>query len=176
MSTSEDRKHMHHHKHEMMPHVHTYITEADVADDHQHIIMGVSGPAKETDRSHVHRIHGRTSFISEEDEGGHWHTEDVMTGPAIAMPDGNHVHYFEGMTSEDDCHCHSFNGATGLGPSCMQEVEDECEEEDTCDDTCDDSCDDPCEDECVEECEEECVMPAKKMPKYKYKYGKRLGQ
>lgn len=162
----EDRKphnHHHHHDHEILPHVHTYLTEVDVADDHQHIIMGVSGPAREKGRNHCHRIHGRTSFISEEGEGGHWHTEDVMTGPAIEMPDGNHVHYFDGMTSEDDRHCHSFAGATGLGPSmlCVEEEEEEheCEEEY-----------DECEDECEED--DECEMPIK-MPKYKYKYSKR---
>lgn len=167
--SEEGRKPKHHHHHhdeyETMPHVHTYITEVDVADEHQHIVMGVSGPAKEKGRSHVHRIHGRTSYISEEGEGGHWHSEDVMTGPAIDMPEGNHVHYFEGMTSEDDRHCHSFAGATGLGPCLDMDTEDECEEE---------------EDECVEmfedECEEECDMPVKIMPKYKHKHPKRPGE
>jgi len=169
----EDRKPKHHHHHpdeyEMMPHVHTYITEVDVADEHQHIIMGVSGPAKDKGRCHMHRIHGRTSFICEEGEGGHWHTEDVMTGPEIEMPDGNHVHYFEGMTSEDEGHCHSFSGATGLVPCCDldTEDEDECEEEEY-------------EDECVEDiedqCEDVCEMPVKTLPKYKYKYGKRLDE
>ncbi|WP_371368060.1 hypothetical protein SRRS_17680 [Sporomusa rhizae] len=171
----EDRKphhhHHHHHQpnHETMPHVHTYLTEADVADCHQHIILGVSGPARESGRNHCHRIHGRTSFISEEDEGGHWHTYDVMTGPAIEMPDGNHVHYFAGVTSKDDGHCHSFSGATGLGPSmpCVDEEEDE----DECEEDYEDECEEE-EDVCEEEEEEECEMPVK-MPKYKYKYGKR---
>ena len=46
----EDRKPKHHHHNKPrpnMPHVHTYLTEVDVADDHQHIILGVSGPARE---------------------------------------------------------------------------------------------------------------------------------
>lgn len=166
--TEEDRKpnhhHHHNHHHDSMPHVHTYITEVDVADEHQHVIMGVSGPAKEKGRSHVHRIHGRTSFISEEGEGGHWHTQDVMTGPAIEMPEGTHVHYFEGMTSEDDGHCHSYAGATGLGPCEYPDMEEDCEEDE-------DECDDECE--CEEEEEEECEMPVKAVPKYKYKYSKR---
>ncbi|SMD01171.1 YmaF family protein [Sporomusa malonica] len=155
-------KHQHHPQADML-HVHTYLTEVNVADDHQHVILGVSGPAREKGNTHVHRIHGRTSFISEEGEcGGHWHTQDVMTGPAIEMPDCSHVHYFEGITSKDDDHCHTFAGATGLGPSLfyMEDTVDECEEEDY-----DDCCDE------VEE-EEECEMPVK-MPKYKYKYGKR---
>ncbi|WP_425060374.1 hypothetical protein SCACP_10650 [Sporomusa carbonis] len=156
----EDRKHnYHHHNDQSCIHVHTYLLDVDVADDHQHIVMGVSGPAREKGMSHVHRIHGRTSFISEEGEEGHWHMEDVMTGPAIDMPDGNHVHYFEGVTSKDDGHCHSFSGATGLGPSELLEMEeydeDDCEEEDN------------------DECEGYCEMPPKNAPKYKYKYGKR---
>ncbi|MBP2638081.1 MAG: YmaF family protein [Firmicutes bacterium] len=162
--SEEDRKHKHHHhdEYEIMPHVHTYLTEVDVADEHQHIIMGVSGPAKEKGRSHVHRIHGRTSFISEEDEGGHWHIDDVMTGPAIEMPEGHHVHFFEGMTSEEDGHCHSFSGVTGLGPCLDMDTEDECEDEE-----------DECEEEFEDECEEVCEMPVKMMPKYKHKYVKR---
>lgn len=162
----EERKPKHHHQPQSdMLHVHTYLTEVNVADDHQHIILGVSGPAREKGNSHVHRIHGRTSFISEEGECGHWHTQDVMTGPAIEMPDCNHVHYFEGITSKDDDHCHTFSGATGLGPSllCMEDEEDDCEEED------DDDYDD-CEEEEEDDC---CDMPSKNMPKYKYKYGKR---
>ncbi|WP_371380708.1 YmaF family protein [Sporomusa aerivorans] len=161
----EDRKHKHHpgYNDEMMPHVHTYLTEVDVADDHQHVIMGVSGPAREKGRSHCHRIHGRTTFICEEGELGHWHTQDVMTGPAIEMPEGFHVHFFEGMTSEEDNHCHSFAGATGLGPcACLDsEEEEDCEEESI--------------DECMyeEEEEEDVCDPPMKMPKYKYKFGKR---
>ncbi|HWR43009.1 YmaF family protein [Sporomusa sp.] len=169
----EDRKHKHHHNkpRPSMLHVHTYLTEVDVADDHQHVILGVSGPAQEKGRSHVHRIHGRTSFIVEEGECGHWHTEDVMTGPAIEMPCCNHVHYFQGMTSEDDNHCHSFAGATGLGPSDCPDSE----EEDYCEEEEEDYCE---EEEDMDECEEEedmdeCEMPMKTMPKYKYKYGKR---
>jgi hypothetical protein len=162
----EDRKpHHHHHDDDRMPHVHTYLTEVDVADEHQHILMGVSGPARERGRSHVHRIHGRTSFISEEGdcECGHWHTVDVMTGPAIDMPCGSHVHYFDGTTSENDDHCHSFSGVTGLGPCPAYETDedDDCEE-----DTEEDDC------ECIEEEEDDCDPPVK-MPKYKYKFGKR---
>ncbi len=176
-ANEEDRRPKHHHHmdncEEEMPHVHTYLTEADVADGHQHIIMGVSGPARERGRIHCHRIHGRTSYICEEGEGGHWHTQDVMTGPAIEMPEGNHVHYFAGMTSKDDGHCHSFAGATGLGPSlpCMEE-----DDYDDCDDDFEDECHEEIECE-EEEIEEECEMPMPvKMPKYKHKFGKRLGE
>ncbi|HWR06897.1 YmaF family protein [Sporomusa sp.] len=168
----EDRKPKHHHNKPRpnMLHVHTYLTEVDVADDHQHIILGVSGPARERGRSHVHRIHGRTSFIVEEGECGHWHTEDVMTGPAIEMPDCNHVHYFEGTTSEDDDHCHTFAGATGLGPSDRDSDDDDCCEEEEDDDFCEEDDDDH---NCCEEEDDDCCDMPKAMPKYKYKFGKR---
>lgn len=168
MAVNEDDRKSKHHYHQQncaMPHVHTYLLEADVADDHQHIIVGVSGPARERGRTHIHRIHGRTSFISEENGEGHWHTEDIMTGPAIEMPEGTHVHYFEGVTSKDCGHCHSFSGATGLGPStfCPDDEEDE-----------DDFCDDYHSTDDCEEVEDECDIPIKPMPKYKF--GKRLDE
>lgn len=109
-----------------MIHVHTYLTETDVADGHQHMVMGVSSPARVAGASHVHRLRSRTSFYAE--NTGHWHWVDIMTGPAVALPDGTHVHYFSGNTSTDDGHCHAFNGATGLGPA--DYVEDECDDDD----------------------------------------------
>lgn len=144
-----------------MPHVHTYLLEADVADDHQHIIMGVSGPARERGKTHVHRIHGRASFISEEGGEGHWHTQDTMTGPAIEMPEGTHVHYFDDMTSKDCGHCHSFSGVTGLGPStfCTEDEEDDYCTDDFDNDECE-IVEDPCDN-----------IPIKPIPKYKF--GKR---
>ncbi|BBB90033.1 MAG TPA: YmaF family protein [Methylomusa anaerophila] len=166
--TEEDRKHLHHHHNQddCMIHVHTYLTEADVADDHQHIITGVSGPAKQKNRSHVHCIHGRTSFISEDCEG-HWHAFDIITGPAVELCDDTHVHYFAGDTSICDDHCHTFSGCTGLGPSLAEE---ECDEEDV------EECVEDIE-EAVEECEEKaCHKPYYKHHMPKYKYGKRPGE
>lgn len=110
-----------------MMHVHTFLTETNVADEHQHIMIGVSGPSREYGVSHVHRLRGRTSFLAEEEEG-HWHLYDVMTGPAVEMPDGTHTHYFNGTTSYDDEHCHTFADVTGLAPD--QESDDDCEDDD----------------------------------------------
>ncbi|VBB05259.1 ymaf [Lucifera butyrica] len=107
-------------------HVHTFLTEADVAAEHQHVIVGVTGPARLDMPVHVHRLHVRTSFLAEED-GGHWHWVDVMTCPPIDLPDGNHTHYFQGTTSYDDNHCHTFSGVTGTGPTFI--IIDPCTEE-----------------------------------------------
>lgn len=104
-------------------HVHVYTTEVDVCDCHQHMLLGISGPARIDGRSHVHQICMRTSFAAEE-ECGHWHWVDIMTDRAIAMPDGSHTHYFAGRTSKNDGHCHNFADVTGLGPDMY--VENDC--------------------------------------------------
>lgn len=103
-------------------HVHVYTTQTDIADDHQHMILGISGPAKVEGRSHVHQICTLTSFTAE-DSVGHWHWVDIMTDRAIAMPDGSHTHYFAGRTSMNDCHCHNFSDVTGLGPDICEDEE-----------------------------------------------------
>jgi hypothetical protein len=122
-----------------MIHVHAYCTETDVADGHQHMFMGVSGPARTEGRSHVHHIRIRTSFTAE-DCSGHWHWVDIMSDRAVAMPNGTHTHYYAGRTSMDDGHCHTFLDVTNLGPDmCMDDEE-----------------------------EEECI-PIQKSCKYKYK-------
>ncbi|MBP2627347.1 MAG: YmaF [Firmicutes bacterium] len=101
-------------------HVHIYNTETDIADDHQHAVMGVSGPAETAGRSHVHSIRTRTSFVD-----GHWHWVDIMTDRAVAMPDDTHTHYFAGRTSMDNGHCHNFSDVTNLSPDMLMEEEDE---------------------------------------------------
>jgi len=99
-----------------MIHVHTYYTETDVSDDHQHTMLGVSSPARPSSDGHIHRLRIRTSFLAEDDHG-HWHWVDVLTGPSFTMPDGSHIHYFCGVTSYNDRHEHEFTGATGLAPA-----------------------------------------------------------
>lgn len=107
-------------------HVHVFTTETDVADDHQHLFLGITGPARQERRSHVHQIRMRTSFAAE-DCKGHWHWVDINTDCAIAMPDGSHTHYFAGRTSMNDGHCHNFSDVTGLGPDmCIEEDDEEC--------------------------------------------------
>lgn len=108
------------HKEMAQIHVHVYNTQVDVADDHQHILLGTSGPADETGRSHVHPICTRTSFTD-----GHWHWVDIMTDRAIGMPEGTHTHYFAGRTSMDDGHCHTFSDVSNLSEDMFLEEEQE---------------------------------------------------
>ena len=96
-------------------HVHTFSTQVDVEDAHQHMVLGVSGPPQAEGRSHVHRIWVRTSYTAEENEG-HWHWVDRCTGTAQRMPNGTHIHYVEGETSVDDGHNHYFADVTGVAP------------------------------------------------------------
>lgn len=95
-------------------HVHLYQTIAQVADGHNHQILGISSPARLTNGTHIHRIKGRTSFVD-----GHWHAYDVWSGPAVAMPDGTHIHYYGGVTSEVRNHVHAYNGATNIAPDML---------------------------------------------------------
>lgn len=94
-----------------MVHVHTYETITAVADCHQHIIQGVSAPARAQAGAHVHRLRVRTSF-----DNGHWHWFDVMTDVPTDMPQAMHTHYYAGMTSMADGHCHAVASVTCLGP------------------------------------------------------------
>jgi hypothetical protein len=98
-----------------MVHVHTFSTITFVADGHQHIVMGTSAPARSAGQSHIHRLRVRTSFFSDDDTG-HWHWFDVLSGPAIYTTDGGHVHVYEGVTSVDDRHSHDVANTTAEAP------------------------------------------------------------
>lgn len=101
-------------------HVHTYIRETDIADGHQHIVMSVSGPSRGLGPAHIHRLRVRTTFVDE-----HWHWFDVMSGPALEVPDNNHIHYYAGETTVDDRHRHQVEGVTGVAPVDYDEDEED---------------------------------------------------
>ena len=100
-------------------HVHTYLTETDVEDAHQHVVTGVTAPALMDGKvNHIHRIRIRTSYLTEE-TAGHWHWVDIMTGPPVELSEDSHVHHFTGETSTADGHSHTFSGSTGIGPNLL---------------------------------------------------------
>lgn len=79
---------------------------------HSHRFAGVSGEAIPCGHSHVHRLATRTDFYI-----SHFHTIDVLSGPAIPIYDENnvligHTHGFTGATSVDAAHSHVFKVAT----------------------------------------------------------------
>ena len=51
-------------------HVHGYITEAEVKDEHQHCLMSISAPAIAEGDSHIHRLRVRTSYHCEGTDAG----------------------------------------------------------------------------------------------------------
>lgn len=110
-----------------MEHVHLLQTMADVADEHQHLIVGTSGPPIAKGRSHVHRVCLKTSYDPKEGPS-HWHMVDVMTGPALEVDCcDEHTHSFNGQTSFDVGHCHDFCSVTDASPEemCYEEEEEE---------------------------------------------------
>jgi len=132
MFNDEERKHImdyddkemmgYNGKHKTNVHVHTYNTLTDIADQHQHVLLGVSGPANMVGRSHAHGICTRTSFVE-----GHWHWVEIMTDKALVMPDDAHTHYFAGRTSMDDSHCHNISDIMTLSNDmCVEDEDDEC--------------------------------------------------
>lgn len=108
---------------DVLNHIHTLITMANVAHDHQHMLTGTTGPAMRKRDTHVHRIWIRTSFDPKNGET-HWHEVNVLTGPALETPDGEHTHFYNGETSRDLGHCHTFSSVVDTSP------DNECGEED----------------------------------------------
>ena len=100
---------------ESIEHNHAFITIADVARDHQHGILGTTGPANYSGHSHFHRI---CVLTTSDPKGGpiHWHVVDVVTGPAIEVAGDEHTHQFCGETSCVLGHTHSFNSTTDTAP------------------------------------------------------------
>jgi hypothetical protein len=93
-------------------HVHNFHTHTYAADNHQHVVMGATGPARgQPGPTHIHRLRVRTSFHTE-DTTGHWHWFDVMTGPPVYTAGSEHVHVFKGPTSFDEGHTHDVMSST----------------------------------------------------------------
>lgn len=97
---------------EKQTHVHeflgsTRLAEVDDPEDaHNHRFAGVSGEAIRRGNSHVHTIRTNTDFFD------HFHMIDVVTGPAIPVGEGRHVHFVYGITTLNDGHRHRFIFAT----------------------------------------------------------------
>ena len=80
---------------------------------HNHRFSAVSGPARSRGGSHVHEVALHTDFA------GHFHEVTGVTGPAVSVSAGRHVHYFEAKTALSDGHTHQLVCATLIaGPAC----------------------------------------------------------
>lgn len=92
-------------------HVHEFVGSVRLAeleeDPHNHRFAGVSGQAISSGCGHVHRLCTRTDFFND-----HFHEINVITGPAIPVGAGRHVHFVYACTEESDGHRHAFIVAT----------------------------------------------------------------
>lgn len=93
-------------------HNHEFESSTDYKKDdegviHNHRIAGVTGPAIKYGKSHVHKVREFTDTF-----GDHFHEICVVTGPAIPLPGGKHIHIIMGKTTVVDGHQHDFYFAT----------------------------------------------------------------
>lgn len=113
------------------PRVHNHMlgTTTEISRNHQHAVVTTSGPAILRGNSHVHRIDVLTSYDPKEAEGAHWHNFDIISGPAVELPDDQHTHYYDGKTSVDLGHCHCVSGSMDSAPD-IDDDDDDCEDDD----------------------------------------------
>ncbi|MGG1663540.1 YmaF family protein [Brevibacillus sp. NRS-1366] len=91
-------------------HVHEFLGSTRLAEEgderHNHRFAGVTGQAIPRGNSHVHIIRTNTDFFD------HFHQVRIVTGPAIPVGNGKHVHFVKGSTTFEDGHVHVFRFAT----------------------------------------------------------------
>jgi hypothetical protein len=91
-------------------HVHEFTGSTKLAeqgnDRHNHRFAGVTGQVIPRGRSHIHRLRTHTDFLN------HFHQVIILSGPAIHVGDGKHVHFVKGMTTRVDGHVHRFQFTT----------------------------------------------------------------
>ncbi|GAA0125639.1 YmaF family protein [Clostridium sp. CTA-19] len=87
-------------------HTHEFLGSTKLAEEcderHNHRFAGVTGQAIRRENSHVHEIEVKTDFFD------HFHKICILTGPAIPVGNGKHVHLVTGMTTFVDGHRHDF--------------------------------------------------------------------
>ncbi|WP_291562263.1 MULTISPECIES: YmaF family protein [unclassified Clostridium] len=88
-------------------HVHEFLGSTQLAeqgeDRHNHRFAGVTSQVIPMGNSHVHAILVNTDFFL-----NHHHEIGVITGLAIDVGNGKHVHLVRGVTTVDDGHNHPF--------------------------------------------------------------------
>ncbi len=92
-------------------HVHEFEGSTKLAVEgelrHNHRFAGVTSEVIPQGNSHVHAIFTNTDFFF-----NHLHEVGVLTGPAIPVGNGKHVHFVEGVTTLNFGHVHEFVFAT----------------------------------------------------------------
>lgn len=89
---------------ETQTHVHEFTASTKLAEEdddrHNHRFAGVTSEVIPTRNSHIHAILVNTDFLD------HHHEVGILTGPAINVGQGKHIHLVNGTTTLDDGHVH----------------------------------------------------------------------
>ena len=101
---SERRNCREQHVHEVLG---STIVSGRCGNNHSHRFATVSGEALPCGRSHVHRVTFRTDSIND-----HFHEFSDVTGPAVWVGGGRHVHFASAETTSRDGHTHCFRVAS----------------------------------------------------------------
>ncbi|PWK14850.1 YmaF family protein [Tumebacillus permanentifrigoris] len=100
-----------HRKTKRQRHVHEFLGSTKLAEEgddrHNHRFAGVSGEAIPRGDSHVHVLTTNTDFLDH-----HHRLLRIVTGPAIPVGNGKHIHFVKGVTTFVDGHVHVFNLTT----------------------------------------------------------------
>lgn|GEM_PF-4150397 len=91
-------------------HVHEFTGFTEHAEKgghkHSHRFSGVTSEVLQKGDSHVHVL------FADIDSSNHRHSVAIITGPAIPISDGKHIHVIKGATTQEDGHVHSFEFST----------------------------------------------------------------
>ena len=88
-------------------HVHEFLGSTQIAGPtgrlHNHRFAGVTSEVIPYGDSHIHAYLTNTDF-----DEGHLHETGMVTGPAIPVGNGRHVHFAKGSTTIDVAHFHDY--------------------------------------------------------------------
>ena len=110
--SGEEGRHSHHlfitHWNHQPVHVHEMAGVTSFDAGHNHRYAGQTAPAP-SGVNHAHSYAIETTF-----DDGHTHMIRGITGPAIQLPNGGHIHYFQGVTTVNGRipHTHRYRGQT----------------------------------------------------------------
>ncbi|PEN91516.1 hypothetical protein CN553_20890 [Bacillus cereus] len=101
----------------LQTHVHEFIGSTKLAEEdenrHNHRFAGITSEVIPHKDSHVHAISVNTDFFN------HHHEISIITGPAIDVGNGKHIHFVEGITTLNDGHVHQVEFTTLINHSLL---------------------------------------------------------
>jgi hypothetical protein len=104
------------HNHEFLGSTQLAENDDEEVEEHNHRFAGLTSQVIPKGKSHIHAILTTTDFYE-----NHLHEVGVLTGLAIDVGNGKHVHFAEGTTTENAGHTHDFMFATLIEDPISQE-------------------------------------------------------